>query len=372
MTSETTTGAPPHSLRTAATDGRATAISATRPRMTTWRGRVRSTVAEFHRLQCTDLAAALTYYAVLSLFPGLIALVSLLGVFGQGESTVEALLDVVRGIGQPDLAEQLAGPVRSTVRAQGAGFGVAAGLAGALWTASGYVGAFGRAMNRVGMIEESRPGWALRPTRLLITVGLVVAAALVLVGVVVGGDLARTLGDAIGVGEQFVTVWDLARWPVVLATVVVMVAVLYSVTPSARRRFRWVSLGALVAILTWALASLAFSLYVDSFATYNRTYGSLAGVVVFLLWLWITNVALLFGAVIDTEREHVHQPQPNEPTDLREQPPRGTGLPIPAESTRRRAARDSHRPRRGRPDTVPPTNVELEPLPSDVARVRGR
>ncbi|MGL5929584.1 MAG: YihY/virulence factor BrkB family protein, partial [Dermatophilaceae bacterium] len=150
MTSEAGTGAAARRAETAPhEDAGGKPDSPTELRAPTWRFTVRSAVAEFQRDQCTDLAAALTYYAVLSLFPGLIALVSLLGVFGQGESTVEALLDVVRGLGQPDVAEQLAGPVRSMVGAQGAGLGLVAGLAGAVWTASGYVGAFGRAMNRV-------------------------------------------------------------------------------------------------------------------------------------------------------------------------------------------------------------------------------
>ncbi|MGL4743316.1 MAG: YihY/virulence factor BrkB family protein [Dermatophilaceae bacterium] len=322
-------------VRTPEAEADPTPRTATRTPTPAWRATVRSAVASLQRNQGTDQAAALTYYAVLSVFPGLIALVSLLGVFGQGERTVAALLDVVRGLGQPEVAEQLADPVRSVVGAQRAGVGLAAGLAGAVWTASGYVGAFGRAMNRVYQVDEDRPVWTLRPAQLLVTIGLVVAAALVLVGVVLSGDLARSVGDVIGVGAQSVRLWDLAKWPIVLIVVVAMVAVLYDVTPNVHRpRFRWVSTGAVVAILTWILASLAFGFYVRNVGTYDRTYGSLAGVVVFLLWLWVTNLALLFGAELDAERH------------------RGR-----ARTADKRA---QHR------------DVVLEPLPSTTARVHGR
>ncbi|MGL5909714.1 MAG: YihY/virulence factor BrkB family protein, partial [Phycicoccus sp.] len=376
MSTEAGTGAAARRAATAPHEDSGTKpASPTELRAPTWRFTLRSAVAEFQRDQCTDLAAALTYYAVLSLFPGLIALVSLLGVFGQGESTVEALLDIVRGLGQPDVAEQLAGPVRSMVGAQGAGLGLVAGLAGAVWTASGYVGAFGRAMNRVYQIDEGRPVWRLRPTQLLVTVGLVVAAALVLVGVVVSGDLARTVGDVIGVGEQAVTVWNLAKWPVILVVVVAMIAVLYYATPNVRQpRFRWVSVGALVAIVTWVLASLAFGFYVGSFASYNRTYGSLAGVVVFLLWLWITNLALLFGAEIDAELERGRELQAGVRAEYRVQlPPRDTRQSEKAEAKQRRRVREARRLRRGQqpPDVARGHRVELEPLPSEAARTRG-
>jgi membrane protein len=275
-----------------------------------WRYTAKSAFAEFQRDQCTDLAAALTYYSVLSVFPAILALVSLLGLFGQTEKTTTQLLDIVRQLGQGDVADQLKGPIEQIVGARGAGLALIVGLAGAIWSASGYVGAFGRAMNRVYQVDEGRPIWKLRPVVLLITIGLVIMAALVLIGLVVSGPIASAIGDAVGLGDLATTIWDIAKWPVMLGIVIVMVAVLYYATPNVRQpKFRWVSVGAAVAILVWVLASVAFGFYVSNFGSYNKTYGSLAGIIVFLLWLWITNLALLFGAEIDAELERARQLQ---------------------------------------------------------------
>jgi membrane protein len=258
--------------------------------------------------QCTDQAAALTYYSVLALFPALLALVSLLGVFGQGESTVNAMLDMVRSLGQERAADVLEDPVRQMVTAQGAGIGLVVGLVIALWSASGYVGAFGRAMNRVYEVDEGRPIWKLRPLQLFITFICVMAMALVLMAVVVSGPVARAVGDALGIGEGAVTAFNIIKWPVILAVVVVIVALLYYATPNVRQpRFRWISVGAAIGIGVWLLASIGFGFYVGNFSSYNKTYGSLAGVIVFLLWLWLTNLALLFGAEVDSELERARE-----------------------------------------------------------------
>jgi membrane protein len=275
-----------------------------------WRYTGKAAFAEFQRDQCTDLAAALTYYSVLSVFPAILALVSLLGLVGQGESTTTTLLDIVRQLGQSQVADQLEGPINQLVGAQGAGLALVLGLAAAIWSASGYVGAFGRAMNRVYQVDEGRPIWKLRPVVLLITVALVLMAALVLIGLVVSGPVAQALGDAVGLGDLAKTIYGIVKWPVMLGLVVVMVAVLYHATPNVRQpKFRWVSVGATVAILGWVLASVAFGFYVSNFGSYNKTYGSLAGIIVFLLWLWITNLALLFGAEIDAELERARELQ---------------------------------------------------------------
>jgi membrane protein len=291
-----------------------------------WKYTAKAAFGEFQRDQCTDLAAALTYYSVLSVFPAILALVSLLGFFGQGESTTTALLDIVRQLGQGQVADQLKGPIDQIVNARGAGLALVLGLLGAIWSASGYVGAFGRAMNRVYQVDEGRPIWKLRPVVLAITVGLVVMAALVLVGLVVSGPVATAIGDAVGLGDLAKTIWSIVKWPVMLGIVVVMVAVLYYATPNVRQpKFRWVSVGAAVAILVWVLASLAFGFYVSQFSSYNKTYGSLAGVIVFLLWLWITNLALLFGAEIDAELERARQLQSGiEAEETLQLPPRDT------------------------------------------------
>jgi len=275
-----------------------------------WAYTLKKAFSEFGRDQCTDLAAALTYYAVLAVFPALLALVSLLGVFGQGKSTTDALLELVRQLGQGSAADQLREPITQMTQNSTAGLALVLGVVGAIWSASGYVGAFGRAMNRIYQIDEGRPVWKLRPLQLLLTLVGIVLAALVLVGLVVSGPLAKSVGDVIGVGDGAVTVWKIAKWPVMLAIVVVLVAMLYYATPNVRQpRFRWMSVGAAIAILAWLLASVGFGFYVANFGSYNKTYGSLAGVIVFLLWLWLTNLALLFGAEVDAELERARELQ---------------------------------------------------------------
>jgi membrane protein len=273
-----------------------------------WGYVLRRTLREFSRDQCTDLAAALTYYAVLALFPALIAVLSLVGLVAQGPKTVKTLLGILNtvGVSSPTL-EQTITQLSNT---PGAGIALVVGLATALWSASGYVGSFGRAMNRVYQIDEGRPIWKLRPVMLLVTLITVVLAALVLVGLVISGPAAKAVGDAVGLGATAVLVWNIAKWPVMLAVVVLIVALLYYATPNVKQpKFKWISVGALVAILTWVLASAAFGFYIANFSSYNKTYGSLAGVIVFLLWLWITNLALLFGAELDAELERGRQLQ---------------------------------------------------------------
>lgn len=287
---------------------------------------LRKTAREFSRDQCTDIAAGLTYYAVLSLFPALVALVSLLGVFGQGQRTMDAVLDVVGDLGSASVVDTLRDPVQQLVDAPSAGFALVVGVLGALWSASGYVGAFGRALNRMYEIEEGRPIWKLRPAMLLVTLLAVLMTAAVAFMLAVSGPIARSVGDRIGLGDTALLVWNIARWPVILVFVVTVVAILYWATPNVRQpRFRWISAGALLAIVVWIVASALFALYVANFASYNKTYGALAGVIVFLLWLWITNLALLFGAEFDSELERARELQAGLPAEEHVQlPPRDT------------------------------------------------
>jgi membrane protein len=278
-----------------------------------WAAFGRRAIHEFTRDQCTDLAAALTYYSVLALFPGLLALISLLGLFGQGGNvagTVNSVLDLLRDMVPAESLNQIRPVIEQMVSTQAAGLTLIAGLVGAVWSASGYVGAFGRAMNRIYEVTEGRPVWKLRPLQLGITLVMLLMAVVVMIGLVVSGPVAQAIGDTIGLGAQAVTVWELAKWPVLLAVVVLMVAILYYATPNVRQpKFRWISLGAAVAIITWVAASSIFGFYVANFGSYNKTYGTLAGVIVMLLWLWITNLALLFGAEIDAEMERARQLQ---------------------------------------------------------------
>jgi len=271
---------------------------------------VRKTLREFSKDQCTDLAAALTYYSVLALFPAAIALLSIVGLVNKGSTTVDTLVQILRDVGASSAADTLEPTLTELSNTPGAGLALVVGLAIALWSASGYVGAFGRGMNRIYEVDEGRPIWKLRPTMLLVTLITVILTAVVALALVITGPAAQAVGDAIGLGSTVVLVWNIVKWPVLLVIVVLIVALLYYATPNVKQpKFRWISVGAFVAIVVWLVASAAFGFYVATFASYNKTYGSLAGVVVFLLWLWITNLALLFGAELDAELERGRQLQ---------------------------------------------------------------
>lgn len=287
---------------------------------------LKKSAREFSRDQCTDLAAALTYYAVLSLFPAILAIVSLLGVFGKGQATVDGVLQVVGDLGPQSAVDTLREPIEQLVAAPTAGFALIVGVAGALWSASGYVGAFGRAMNRMYEVDEGRPIWKLRPVMLLVTFIALVLIALAAVMLAISGPIASAVGDAVGLGDSALTIWNIARWPAVLIVVILAVAILYYATPNVKQpKFKWISSGAAVGIIVWILATIAFGFYVANFSSYNKTYGSLAGAIVFLLWLWITNLALLFGAELDSELERGRQLQAGIVAEERLQlPPRDT------------------------------------------------
>ena len=287
---------------------------------------LKNTVREFLDDECTDVAAGLTYYAVLSLFPAILALVSILGLVGQSQETTSTVLSMMKDMGAGSMVETIDRPIQQLTRSQAAGFTLVLGLLLAVWSASGYVNSFGRAMNRVYEIDEGRPVWKLRPAMLLVTVVLLVLAAATAIALVVSGPVAEAVGGAVGLSEVAVTVWGIAKWPVLLGIVIVMVAILYHWTPNVRQpKFHWVSVGAVVAIITWVVASAAFGFYVANFSSYNKTYGSLAGAIVFLLWLWITNLALLFGAELDAEMERGRELQAGiEAEETIQLPPRDT------------------------------------------------
>lgn len=269
-----------------------------------WAYVLRKTVREFVHDQCTDLAAALTYYSVLALFPAAVALTSLLGLIGQGTTAVDEVLGVLDDLGGGSLVATIGPTLEDLAESQAAGLGLLLGLLGALWSASGYVGAFGRAMNRVYEVAEGRPIWKLRPWNLLLTIALVVLAAAVLALLVLTGPVAQAVGDAIGLGSTTILAWQVTKWPVLLGLVVLIVALLYYATPNVKQpKFRWVSVGAVLAIVVWMVLTALFGLYVAHVSSYDRTYGALGSVIVFLLWLWLTNLALLLGAELDSELE---------------------------------------------------------------------
>ena len=269
-----------------------------------WKDILKRTVKEFQDDNLTDWAAALTYYGVMSLFPMLLVLVALLGLVGQ-ESTITTMTDSLRAAGLKDVAKNVEGPLNEIVRNKGgAGALVGFGLLGALWSASGYVGAFTRAMNSIYEVKEGRPFWKLRPLQVVITLAAVLLVSLALVAVVVSGPIAEAVGRALGVGDTGVTVWGIAKWPVLLVVLMGMLAGLYYVAPNVRQpRLRWVSPGSVIAVMVWILASAGFGLYVSNFGSYGKTYGALGSVITFLVWMWLSNVALLFGGELDSELE---------------------------------------------------------------------
>jgi membrane protein len=272
--------------------------------MYTW-ATLKRTIREVRDDNLTDWAAALTYYSVLALFPGLIVLVAILGLVGQHPETTNALLDIVRDVGPASAVDTFRGPIESVVKSNsGAGALLGVSLLFAIWSASGYVGAFIRAINVIYEVEEGRPFWKRRPLQIVITVAMVLLLALVAISIVVTGPLARAIGDEVGLGDTAITIWNIAKWPVVVVVVTGMFTVLYYVAPNVRQpRVRWVTPGGIVAVVLWLLASAGFGLYVANFGSYDKTYGSLGGVVVFLVWLWLSNLALLFGAEFDAELE---------------------------------------------------------------------
>ncbi len=274
-----------------------------------WFATLKRTAKEFQDDNLTDWAAALTYYAVLALFPALLVLVALLGLVGQYPQTTNSLLDIVGKLGPSSAVDTFRKPIEGVVQSKGgAGALLGFGLLGALWSASGYIGAFFRASNIVWDIEEGRPVWRLVPLRVVVTLVGVIAVAIVLIGLVLTGPLAQAVGDVIGLGSTAVTVWNIAKWPVLLGIVITIISVLYYIAPNVKHpKFSWVTPGGIVAVLVWIVASVGFAFYAANFASYNKTYGSLGAMIVFLVWLWITNLAILFGAELNAELERSRQ-----------------------------------------------------------------
>ena len=266
---------------------------------------LKRTALEFQEDNMTDWAAALTYYGLLSLFPALIALVSILGLFGDPTETTQTITEVVAEIGPSSAADTFAGPIESiTSNRSAAGILLIVGLATAIWSASGYIGAFMRASNVIWETPEGRGLFKLRPLQLGVTLVLILLFALVAVSLVLTGPVVEAVGDSIGVGDTALTVWDIAKWPVLLGVVILMIAILYYAAPNVKLPgFRWITVGGLVAVFLWLVASAAFAFYVANFGSYDKTYGTLGGIVSLLVWVWISNLALLFGMELNAERE---------------------------------------------------------------------
>jgi membrane protein len=262
------------------------------------------TVREFKEDKLQHWAAALTYYAVLSLFPALLVMVALVGLFANPDTVTKFLTDVIGALGPASAVDTFNGPIESITANRGAaGIVAIIGVVSALWSASGYVGAFSEASNSIYEVEEGRPFWKLKPLQLLVTFICISLVAVTALALVVSGPLATAIGEAIGLGDAAVTAWQFGKWPVMLLLVLVILHVLYYASPNAKVRKKWVSPGALLTLVVWIVASVGFAFYVANFGSYNKTYGTMGGVVVFLLWLWITNIAVLLGVEYNAEIE---------------------------------------------------------------------
>ena len=267
-----------------------------------WWAAVKRTVREFQVDNLSDWAAALTYYSVLSIFPALLVLISLVDLAGPG--AIQTLLDNLGQVAPGSVNQILQDAISSLQQTRGsAGVLALAGLAAALWSASNYIAAFMRASNAIYDVPEGRPVWKTLPIRIAVTVVVMVLLAVSAVAVVATGGLAGRLGRLLGIGSTAVRVWDIAKWPVLLLIVGFLFALLYWASPNARQPFRWITPGGTLAVVVWVVASVAFALYVANFGSYNKTYGSLASVIIFLVWLWLSNTAILLGAELNAELE---------------------------------------------------------------------
>ena len=278
-------------------------------------GVLKRTFREFKEDNLTDWAAALTYYGILSIFPALLALISILGLIGT--SATQPLITNLSSVAPGPAKEIVTSTITNLQKSQGAaGVLFFVGLGGALWSASGYVAAFMRASNAIYDVEEGRPIWKTLPVRVGVTVVLLVLLAVSAVAVVLTGGLAEQAGNLVGIGSGAVTVWDIAKWPVLLFVISFMFALLYWASPNVKQPgFRWVSPGGLLAVFLWIAASAAFAFYVANFGSYNKTYGAIGGVIVFLTWLWISNIAVLVGAEFNAELERGRQIEAGHPAE---------------------------------------------------------
>jgi membrane protein len=283
------------------------------------------TFTEFSEDNLTDAAAALTYYAVLSIFPALLAMISIVGLVADPKTVTDALTKIVGSIGPASAVDALKGPIAGLTQSSGtAGIMVIVGIVGALWTASGYVGAFMRASNVIYEVKEGRPFWKLRPLQVALTLLVVMLITAVAIAIVVTGPIARAVGDQVGLGNQAVTLFNITKWPLIVLVLLTIVGLLYYVAPNVRQRgFPWITPGGVLSLVVWAAASAGLAFYAAKFGSYQKTYGSLAGAILFLVWLWVSNMALLLGLELNAELERGRELAAGLPADRELQlPPR--------------------------------------------------
>lgn len=275
---------------------------------------------------CTDWAAALTYYGVLALFPSAIVVVALVGVVASTDDAVNTIVGVIRDLA-PGSVDEIRKPIEQVVGQQGsAKVLLSFGLLGAVWSASGYVGAFTRAANAIYGVQETRPFYRLRPVQLLITMASLLLLAIVALGLVVSGPVARAVGEAVNAGGFARTAWMIGRWPVLALVAGFLLSLLGWIAPNVQPpRLRWLTVGGLLTLVVWAALSVGFGVYVANFSSYNVTYGSLGAVVAFLVWLYLSNCAVLLGVEVNAELQRGRRLQAGEPADTGPAlPPRDT------------------------------------------------
>ena len=262
-------------------------------------------VKEFSEDNMTDWAAALTYYGLLSLFPALIALVSIVGIFGDPQSTTQKVTDIVTQIGPQSAADTFSDPIKTITKDRGAaGVLLIVGILAALWSASGYTGAYMRASNIIWETPEGRPFWKARPLQMLVTLVLIILMVVIGLSIALTGPIVEAVADPLGVGSTAVSVWEIAKWPVLILLFALMLSILNYMAPNVKQRsFKLITAGSVFAMVVWILASILFAFYVANFGSYNKTYGALGGLISLLVWMWITNVAILLGNELNAEIE---------------------------------------------------------------------
>jgi membrane protein len=274
-----------------------------------WRRIAKRTFDQYRADGITNLAAALTYRSVLSVFPGLIAVVALLGVLGQYPQTFNAVLQIAGGIAPASTVQSISEPLRQIIiHKGGAGALLGVGLAGAIWGASGYVGTFSWSANVIWEARRGRSWYRQWPFNVAVTMAALVLITLVLLALVLTGPVADAVGDQLGIGATGLQVWDVAKWPMIVAVVTLMISGLYYIAPNVRPpSWRWLTPGAVLAVALWAVATALFGVYIAHFGSYEKTYGTLGAIITFLVWVWLTNIAILLGIELDSEIERERQ-----------------------------------------------------------------
>lgn len=289
-----------------------TARRPSRASFATWRGVLVRAGRGFMADNCTDWAAALTYYGVLSLFPAMIVIVALVGLVSEGDRTVDTIVDVARDLGAGSIVnnDSVVDQIRQVTSQGSASVLLSFGLLGALWSSSGYVGAFTRASNAIYDVEESRKFYRLRPLQLLITAAALVLLAMVAVVLIVSGPVTDAIGNALGAGDTARLAWSILKWPVLVLVMMLLLGLMFWIAPDVEQpRFRWITIGGAAALVVWAVASFGFGVYVANFSSYQGTYGTLGGVIAFLVWLYLSNCAVLLGVEINAEARRVAMPE---------------------------------------------------------------